>query len=179
MFYHINRKQAKTEVGVRRGLFQWHMWPCGILEERGRLWDFRLAEQSNALNMSIHLGRILEDSSAESYVNRGGPDQKNSDSVSATGPKTILVVFWQRMWLCFCLCCKNLPKLKRNGIVYPVKIFFKLNIDSIVWLLVINQKPNTKYTVKREKGTRNLILEWRLMLKETRKLMKGLFQTGI
>lgn len=70
----------------------------------------------------VHLGRILEDSSAESYVDHGGPDWKNSDSVSASGLETILVVFWQKMQLCFCLCSKNLPKLKRSVIVYPVEI---------------------------------------------------------
>lgn len=44
----------------------------------------------------------LEDSSAESYVDYGGPAQEvSAGTILATGIETVFVIFWERIWLLF------------------------------------------------------------------------------
>ena len=105
------------------------------------------------------------------------------------------MIFWQRMWLLFVLCPKNLPgaKLKRFALtVLAEEISRQLNSDSVMWLLVITimqtytkkkqvgQKKIITYTQFKEKGgSGNILLELRSVFKEIKSLKKSLMLNGI
>lgn len=53
-----------------------------------------------------HPSRSMEVSSGESDMDCGGPDQVVLEGKTIIGLETILVLFWQRMWVLFAFVLK-------------------------------------------------------------------------
>jgi hypothetical protein len=84
----------------------------------------------------------LEDSSAESYVDYGGPAQEVSEgnNISNRDENHSCDILTKS---CFCLCLKNLPEAKLESlglIMLTVEISRQPNTDFVARLLVITLK---------------------------------------
>lgn len=82
-------------------------------EEHGQHWNFEIERWLNFFKWGLidHLIRRLENSSSECDVDSSDSSQEIlKGKTITTGLETILVLFWQRMWLLFYLSSKSLPK---------------------------------------------------------------------
>lgn len=136
-----------------------------------------------------HFSWILENSSAESNVNYGGPGQEVSEgnNIRTCVRDPSCDIFTKNVAV-FCFCFKNLSKakLKSTGLIsLAEEISREPNIDSVMGVLVItlmkiyNGEEQVGQTeiehVKSEEkiAPGNLMFEPRLVLKEIRRLIKG------
>lgn len=105
------------------------------------------------------------------------------NKILAAGLKTIMI-FWQRMWLLFCPCPKDLPEANLKWFVLMAlaeEISRQHSIDFVGWLLQIyNEKEQGRqreyklHNLRRKRAPGNVMMEPTPMLREVKSLKNGL-----